>query len=42
MSHTPSLALYHFPGACSMVSRVALAEAGLEYDLNIVNLDRNE
>ena len=42
MSQTPSLTLYHFPGACSMVTRTALAEAGLDYQLEIVNLARNE
>lgn len=42
MPQTPSLTLYHFPGACSMVTRTALAEAGLDYDLKIVNLTKNE
>jgi glutathione S-transferase len=34
----PHLHLYHFPGACSFVSRCALEEAGLSYTVDLVNL----
>jgi glutathione S-transferase len=33
----PSLALYHSPGACSLVCLVALEEAGLPYSLELVD-----
>lgn len=38
----PKLRLYHFPGACSQVSRCALDIAGLDYELAIVNLAKGE
>lgn len=34
---TPKLTLYHAPGACSQVSRCALEEAGLPYELELLN-----
>jgi glutathione S-transferase len=36
------LALYYFPGACSQVTLCALEEAGLEYELRLVNLAAGE
>ena len=36
------LVLYHFPGACSNVSLVALEKAGLDYELHLVDLPRGE
>jgi glutathione S-transferase len=37
----PALTLYHFPGACSQVSLCALEQAGLAYELELVNLASN-
>lgn len=37
-----ALILYHFPGACSNVCVVALEQAGLDYDLRLVDLSRGE
>jgi glutathione S-transferase len=34
---TPDLVLYHSPGACSLVSRIALEEAGLPHRVELVN-----
>lgn len=34
--------LYHFPGACSQVTLCALEEAGLPYELKLVNLAKGE
>jgi glutathione S-transferase len=34
----PKLTLYHMPGACSFVSRCALEEAGLPYEVELLNL----
>lgn len=34
----PTLTLYHFPGACSQVALCALEEAGLDYRLELVDL----
>lgn len=34
----PKLTLYHFPGACSQVAVCALELAGLEYQLELINL----
>ena len=39
---TPSLALYHFPGACSQVCVFALEHAGLPYELRLVDLKSSE
>ena len=39
---TPSLTLYHCPGACSQVSVCALEQAGLPYELKLVNLFAGE
>lgn len=36
------LVLHHFPGACSNVCLNALEEAGLDYDLRLVDLSRGE
>jgi glutathione S-transferase len=36
------LTFYHFPGACSQVTLCALEASGLDYDLELVNLARNE
>lgn len=36
------LKLYHFPGACSQVTLCALEASGLDYELELVNLARNE
>ena len=33
-----SIVLYHFPGACSQVTRVALDEAQMDYELRLVDL----
>ena len=33
-----SIVLYHFPGACSQVTRVALDEARIDYELRLVDL----
>ena len=33
-----SIVLYHFPGACSQVTRIALDEAALDYELRLVDL----
>ena len=33
-----AIVLYHFPGACSQVTRVALDEARLDYELRLVDL----
>ena len=38
MTAQPDLTLFHFPGSCSQVSVCALEEAGLEYQLELVNL----
>ena len=38
----PSFTLYHFPGACSQVTRCALEMAGVPYDLKIVNIMKGE
>ena len=35
---TPELTLYHMPGACSQVSLCALEEAGLRYEVELLNL----
>lgn len=35
---TPALTLYHMPGACSLVSRCALEEARLPYEVELLNL----
>lgn len=37
-SGQPKLVLYHFPGACSQVAVCALEMAGLDYDLELVDL----
>lgn len=37
-----SLTLFHFPGACSQVTLCALEASGLAYDLELVNLAKNE
>jgi glutathione S-transferase len=37
-----SLTLFHFPGACSQVTLCALEASGLDYDLELVNLAKNE
>ncbi|MGD9664155.1 MAG: glutathione S-transferase family protein, partial [Novosphingobium sp.] len=38
----PDLALFYFPAACSHVTVCALEEAGLDYDLKLVNLAKME
>lgn len=38
----PILKLFHFPGACSQVTVCALEQAGLTYELQLVNLAKNE
>lgn len=38
----PELSLYYFPVACSHVTVCALEEAGLPYDLKLVNLAKGE
>jgi len=38
----PKLTLYHMPGACSLVSRCALEEAGLPYELELLNLQAGD
>lgn len=42
MRPMPGLILYHFPGACSSVCLNALEEAGLNYELRLIDLSRNE
>ena len=37
----PELTLHHFPGACSQVAVCALEQAGLSYELKLVNLAAN-
>ncbi len=38
MTTQPDLKLFHFPGACSQVALFALEEAGLNYELEVVDL----
>lgn len=38
----PALTLYHFPNACSQVALCALEEAGLDYQLKIIDLHAGE
>ncbi|WP_293882113.1 glutathione S-transferase family protein [Sphingomonas sp.] len=38
----PALTLYHFPGACSRVTVCALGMAGLDYELKLINLAKEE
>ena len=39
---TPTLTLFHFPGACSSVSLCALEQSGLPYELKLVNIAAGE
>ncbi len=36
------ITLYHSPGACSMAPYISLLEAGADFDVNIVNIKKNE
>lgn len=36
------ITLYHSPGACSMATYISLLEAGAKFDVNIINLGKNE
>ncbi len=38
----PELVLYHFPGACSSVAVFSLEQAGLDYQVQLVDLKTNE
>lgn len=42
MTEQPALVLYHFPGACSQVAVCALEEAGLDYQLELIDLASGE
>lgn len=39
---TPDLVLHHAPGACSLVSRFALEQAGLPYRVELVNFAKGD